>query len=338
MATGMDRDPNGPRPGSTATAMPTASSTANATATASASATASDAPKPERIAAAAAEGTLFLGTPGGSPAVHPCRQNADEDERIRCLLRARYEGDAEATAAALDLFATSASIPGLEPEQEMDGGFRGRIHLVPELPVGQYRKHLGWITATSHDFAGFFAGLAHAAKQAMRYRFRAIAFHFFRSVKRTTPSAYAQDWGIAYNVSGSLNTSESAVRETLFHEIFHVNDQDHGDWSPKALGAIFDAIVQKCGTRVACLSPYAPGDTQVRGGTYYAFQPDNGQAVHEYAAELAARYYRENRAVLRGESLGRAPFKCGPDENRRAWEAIVQEFFGGADRTGSCAR
>ena len=74
----------------------------------------------------------------------------------------------------------------------------------------------------------------------------------------------------------------------------------------------------------------------VRGGTYYAFQPDNGDSVHEYAAELALRYYREHRAVLGATRLARAPFKCGPEENRRAWAAIAAEFFGGVDLVPAC--
>jgi hypothetical protein len=171
----------------------------------------------------------------------------------------------------------------------------------------------------------------------VRYRWRGLTYRFFRSVKRTTPSAYAVHWSVAYNVAGSLNTSAAAVRETLFHEIFHLDDEAHDDWSARALRPTFDAIVKRCGTKVACLGPYAPNDTLVRGGTYYAFQPNNGDAVHEYAAELALRYYRENRAAMRGEPLQRAPFKCGPVENRHAWEAIRDEFFGGADRTPSCA-
>ena len=126
------------------------------------------------------------------------------------------------------------------------------------------------------------------------------------------------------------------MRETLFHEIFHLDDAAHDDWSTHALRPFFDAIGKRCGTRIACLRPYAPNDTMVRGGTYYAFQPNNGDAVHEYAAELALRFYRENRAALHGEAQRDPPFKCGPAENRRAWEALRSEFFGGADRTPSC--
>ena len=139
---------------------------------------------------------------------------------------------------------------------------------------------------------------------------------------------------MAYNVNGSIDTSADRVRETLFHEIFHLDDADHGDWSPRHLTSIQDAIERKCGTRTPCLAPYAPTSTIVRRGTFYAFQPGND--VHEYAAEVALRWYEEQRAVVRGEPRVRPAFKCGPDENRRAWEAIAEEFFGGADLVPGC--
>jgi hypothetical protein len=190
------------------------------------------------------------------------------------------------------------------------------------------------VAAAAQEFDDFFAGLR--ATGTVRYRIRPVGFRFFRSVGKTTPSAYAEGWDVSYNVSGSLHGSADAVRETLFHEVFHLNDAAHEGWSGTHLRAVFDAIVARCGTRVACLRPYAPGDTMVKGGTYYAFQPDNGDAVHEYAAELALRWYKEQRLVRRGEKLGRPPFKCGPEENRRAWEALIAEFFGGADAVPAC--
>jgi hypothetical protein len=257
---------------------------------------------------------------------------ADERVRTQCLFATRYEGDADAGKIALDLYEATGSVAGVQVEQDMNGGFRGRIHLVPEVAQGKHRKHLAWVAGALRDFDGFFARLAAPAK--VRYRHRPLALRFFRSVGRTTPSAYAEAWSVSYNVSGSLHSSADAVRETLFHEVFHLND---AGFSERVLRPIFDAIVGRCGTRVACLRPYAPGDTMVRGGTYYAFQPDNGDAVHEYAAELALRWYREQRAVQRGEKLGRPPFKCGPDENRRAWDAMVTEFFGGADAVPGCS-
>ena len=267
-----------------------------------------------------------------------CASVGAERDRIRCLFAARYEADPDALRLALDLHDATGDVAGLQVEQDMDGGFRGPLHLVPELPVGKHRRHLAWIAAASRDFDAFFAALAPVARAPVRYRIRPLAYRFFRSVGRTTPSAYAEGWAVSYNVSGSLHVSAEAVRDTLFHEIFHLNDAAHGDWSPRALGADYDAIVRRCGTRVACLAPYAPGDTMVRGGTYYAFQPNNGAPVREYAAELALRYFREQRAALRGEAAGRTAFKCGPEENRRAWAAMTAELFGGADAVPACAR
>jgi hypothetical protein len=227
-----------------------------------------------------------------------------------------------------------------EREYVMDGGFRGTIRIVPEMPVGRHEKHLGWIAASSEDFNTFFTGLASRGGRPIRYRHQPISWKFFRSVNRTTPSAYALDWSIGYNVSGSLHGSLDAVRETLFHEIFHLNDAARlsgpVQWSRKVLGALHDAILAKCGTRAPCLAPYAPTATMVRGGTYYAFQPDNGDAVNEYGADLATRYYREQRAILRGEKPLRPAFKCGPAENASAWKLMVEEFFGGVDLVPDC--
>lgn len=180
----------------------------------------------------------------------------------------------------------------------------------------------------------FAAELAAAASSPVRYRHRSLALRYFRSVRARTPSAYASGWTVAYNLAGSLHRSADEVRETLFHEIFHLNDSAHGAWSQAALSPIYDAIVARCGTRIPCLAPYSPNGTIVKGGTYYSFQPGNG--VGEYAAELAIRYYREQRAALRGERLGKPPFKCGPPENARAWSLLAGEFFGGADRVVPC--
>lgn len=273
-----------------------------------------------------------------------CAAEGAQRDRARCLFAARYERDPEAQRLAIDLFESSGDVAGVQIEQDMEGGFRGKIHLVPEPPLGPHRRHLAWIAAARSDFDAFFAALAGAARAPLRYRHKPIAYRFFRSVGRTTPSAYAEGWTVSYNVSGSLHGSAEMVRDTIFHEVFHLNDAAHGDWSGRALRAIFDAVVARCGTRASCLRPYAPGDTMVRGGTYYAFQPDNGDSVHEYAAELALRYFREQRAALGGKTTtGRqgpaAPggFKCGPDENRRAWEALATEFFGGVDVTPRCS-
>jgi len=256
------------------------------------------------------------------------------------MLAKRYESDATAARAVLELYAHNGSVVGVEPEQLFDGGWRGTIRLVPELPVGPYRRHLLWVTTSLDDFAQFFAAIGKKAHSPIGYRYAPLALRFFRSVGRTTPSAYAHGWVVSYNVSGSLHSSDRAVRETLFHEIFHLNDAVHDAWSSRALSALIDPVIGRCtraGDRLdsACLAPFAPNATMVRGGTYYAFQPGNG--IGEYAAELAIRYYREQRAALgMAEPALRQPFKCGPAPNGRAWQLLVDEFFGGVDLSPSC--
>lgn len=301
-----------------------------------ASAAPPEAPKPApRFSITETQALLF---PGAEPP-SGCDAGAEE-ARIRCLLEKRFEGHSAAQALVLSLYARTGSVVGVEAEHMMEGGFRGSIHIVPELPIGRYEKHLQWVVKSAEDFDDFFKGLASRAQKPVRYRIAPIGWKFFRSVNRTTPSAYASGWHVAYNVSGSLHGSFDAVRETLFHEIFHLNDAARLDgpvqWSRKALGSVHDAILQKCSTRPQCLAPYAPTATMVRGGTYYAFQPNNGDAVNEYAADLATRYYRETRALLRNEKPEKPAFKCGPSENATAWKAMVDEFFGGIDLIPPC--
>ncbi|WP_206079639.1 hypothetical protein [Polyangium spumosum] len=331
------KPPAPPDPAPAAATAPAATApAATAPVSAPASAPAPAAPAPPAISANDAVILLF---PDVVPPPNTCLE-ADEPARIRCLLARRYEGHASALATVLSLYEKTGSVVGVEQAYVMDGGFRGAIRIVPELPVGRHEKHLAWIAASSADFDAFFNGIAARAKTSVQYRHRPIAWKFFRSVGRTTPSAYASGWSIGYNVSGSLHHTAEAVRETLFHEIFHLNDATRlpgpTSWSRKTLGPIHDAILQKCGTRAPCLAPYAPMPTMVRGGTYYAFQPNNGDAVNEYGADLAARYYRETRATLRGEKLGKPAFKCGPEENTRAWKSLVDAFFGGVDLVPEC--
>ena len=256
---------------------------------------------------------------------------------VECLIADRYASDAKAKTLALALFRDHGSIAGVGADEIMDGGYRGKIHLVPQLPIGGYRNHLAWVATAMHDIDAFFTAQFPDAAVQPAYRWRAIGFRFVRSVGKHTPSAYATQWSIEYNVEGSLLTSATGVRETLFHEMFHLNDEQHHDWSKQALAKDYDAIVAKCGTKAKCLAPYAPNDTMVRGGTYYAFQQNNGETVHEYAAELAVRYWKEQTEIrLRGK-LSRTAFKCGPAENARAWQALVDEFFGGRDLVPSCS-
>ena len=220
----------------------------------------------------------------------------------------------------------------------MDGGYRGRIHLVPQLPIGAHRQHLRWVGEAMRSIDEFFRAMF-ADRPAPRYRWRGVAFRFVRSVHKRTPSAYATGWAIQYNVAGSLLTSAAGVRETLIHELFHDNDEDHGDWSARQLQADYAAILARCGRRpsAGCLAPYAPNTTMVRGGTFYAFQQNNGNPVHEYAAELAVRYFKEQSEMLAAGKLAGRAFKCGPAENARAWQAVVDEFFAGRDLVPACS-
>jgi hypothetical protein len=249
----------------------------------------------------------------------------------RDAVAARFASDPEAATLALTLFDVDRDVVDVLPAQRFDGGYRGVIQLVPALPAGPDRKHLAWVAGALHDFDDFFAAIAKHGSP--RYRWQGLTFRFFRSVGNTTPNAFAEGWTISYNVNGSIDTTVDRARETLFHETFHLNDADHRDWSPR-LAPIQDAVVRRCGARTACLAPYAPTETIVRRGTYYAFQPGND--AHEYAAEVALRWYREQRAIVRGERAAHPAFKCGPEENRRAWEAIAAEFFGGVDLTPPC--
>lgn len=296
-------------------------------------------PVPDRRRWSFAEAADVL-APGSAPEPRGADCAAASDPVV-CLMDRLYAKDDAARTMAKALFARTGTLAGIHEADRLDGGFRGNIVIVPEAPVGAYRKHLEWTAAALDDFDGLFAALAGRnadAPHTTRYRWRGLSLKFFRSVDRTTPSAFAVDWAVAYNVKGTLLTSGDAVRETLFHEIFHLNDVARRDWSRRALSRDYDAIVKRCGTNLSCLAPYAPGDTKVRGGTYYAFQPNNGIPVREYGAELALRWYREHRALVKGTTVPRgARFKCGPPENGRVWKLIVEEFFG-FDEVPACER
>ena len=283
------------------------------------------------LAAAAPEPALDVAT---AKQVLP---DAGECADVPCLLAYAYRTDAKAAQLALALWTESGDVAGVGPEEVMDGGFRGTLHLVPQLPINGYRKHLAWVVEAARTTNHFFEALF-ANQPTPPYRWRGIAFRFVRSVNGHRPSAYATGWAVEYNVEGSLLFSAAGVRDTLFHELFHANDDAHGDWSASHLRADYQGILQKCGKSlsVPCLAPYAPTGTLVRGGTYYAFQQNNGDTVHEYAAELAVRYFTEQSQMLATGKLSQRAFKCGPPENARSWRAIVDEFFAGRDLVPAC--
>jgi hypothetical protein len=289
---------------------------------------------------------LFADKSNLSNVTAACPSSVPEGARVRCLFDERYRGDSKAASLAHELFVKWRIVSGVEVAHTMDGGYRGMIKLEPALPVGAERKHIEWIAAAMRDIDQLFTELekfgassaSPGTTHPKRYRFKPLTLRFMRSVAMRTPSAYAHDWTVSWNLAGSLHTSGDAVRETLVHEIFHLNDYAHppagGEaWSFTALGTTFNAVVKKCGTAIPCLGPYTPNETIVRNGTYYSFQPGNG--VREYAAELALRYFREQRAALR--SLPKVkPFKCGPPENARSWALMRDEFWNGIDAVPAC--
>ncbi len=246
-------------------------------------------------------------------------------------------GDPAALALADALWREAGWRVELEQAYTMDGGWRGMIEIVPQAPVGAQRVHLERLGAAARDFAALFAALA-ADGVAPDYRWRELRLAFFLSRRRATPSAYAGGWRIGYNVNGSLLRGAEGVRTTLWHEIFHLNDEAHGGWSARVLKPIYRRILERCtsdGQRQdACLVPYAPATTRVKGGTFYAFHA--GEGVEEYGAELAVRYYTEHRQVLLERRPVARPFKCRTPENLQAWTLLADEFFAGVDRLGPC--
>ena len=104
---------------------------------------------------------------------------------IACLITARYSRDTKAADVALALFRDQGHVAGLGAEEIMDGGYRGKIRLVPELPIGTYRKHLTWVASAMTQIDTFFT----AFDRAPNYRWRALALRFVRSVGKRTPSA-----------------------------------------------------------------------------------------------------------------------------------------------------
>ena len=165
-----------------------------------------------------------------------------------------------------------------------------------------------------------------------------LAFRFVRSVGKRTPSAYADGWAVEYNVEGSLLTSAAGVRETLFHELFHTNDEDHGDWSASSLQTDYDAIL----AQVRPAEQPLPGALRAEhddGARRHllcvpAEQRQRGARVRGRARACATS---ANRARCSPAASCRRPaFKCGPAENGRAWSALVDEFFAGRDRVPAC--
>ena len=266
--------------------------------------------------------------PAGAP-------DACVGREVRCLLSERYAGDTAARRAALALFDETGSVAGAEAETTMDGGYRGQVRVVPEWPVGAHAKHLRWVLSAQREIANLMGHVVREQKQAPVFRHTGLQFRFMRTVGGTTPSAYADGWTVTYNVSGSLMTSPVVVRDLIVHEVFHLNDRN--DWSRRVLGPTVDRISSRCGTDRACLAPYAPRKLTVRGGTFYSFQPNNGDIAAEYGAELAARYVAEQLASLNGRAHPDGWFKCVNADNANMMKLLREAFFAGFDATPPCS-
>ena len=161
----------------------------------------------------------------------------------------------------------------------------------------------------------------------MMFRTRPYALRFYRTESRSFPSAWAQDGVVGLQRRGPLHQDGADIGAVLFHELF----------PPQRSGA--RALVgararrrlrghpSRCGNDERCLEPFAPDDVRVDGGTYYALDETTND-VREYAADLALRWLREHRALLRGDPLEDALFRCKTPENAEAWRLVVDEFFG----------
>lgn len=115
---------------------------------------------------------------------------------LRCLVERFYADDAVSRGEAIALLERHGIVAGVEAEWTMDGGFRGLVRLVPERPVGRLVRHLRWVRAAHDAIAEVLTAVEARAHRPVRYRHRGLVYAFFRSVGRTTPSAYASDWHV----------------------------------------------------------------------------------------------------------------------------------------------
>lgn len=266
--------------------------------------------------------------------VEACPDGADLREHADCLMRLRLSSDPEALELARSLYTKTNALVGVDASGSIDGYGGQDVPLYPALPIGEHRHHLAWLRRSLVAFEAFIVALAPHAPRPVKFQPRPRGFVFYQTAERSFPSAYCSGAVIGYNVRGPLNSNWRDMHETLFHELFHVNDEE--GWTSSALGALFDSIVERCGDQHECLAPFSPHTTIVPGGTYYAFDRRT-RDVREYGAELALRYFLEHEAILASEPPVLPSFKCLTEENRLAWERLADALFGGANLTPSCA-
>jgi hypothetical protein len=284
--------------------------------------------------AEAAERVLFLATHLRTTDLREaCPVALDEVPRIRCLISLRYADEDESKKLALALYEETGSLAGLLPEETNQDGKGKKVQLKPARPIGRNKEHLQWIVDAMREYARFFHELSKRQTKPIVMQDRPLDFRFFYTEDGGTPSAFAVGRNIGYNLRGTVNVHDEAVRDTLFHEIFHLNDVWQNNFSARLLAPIEARIVAICKGNLKCLAPYAPTDTTMNGKPY-AFI-DGGQGK-EYAAELALRYFREQRLMIDGKPLPIPAFKCGPPENKEAMALLVDAFFGGVDLVPAC--
>jgi hypothetical protein len=282
----------------------------------------------------AAERVLFLATHLRTTDLREaCPSTLDEVGRIRCLISLRYADEIESKKWALTLYAETGSLAGLLPEETNQDSKGKKVQLKPARPIGRNKEHLIWIVDAMREYAHFFEELSKRQTKPIVMQYRPLDFRFFYTEAGGTPSAFAVGRNIGYNLNGTVNVHEEAVRDTLFHEIFHLNDVWQDNFSARILAPIESRVLATCKGNVKCLEAYAPTDTTMNGKPY-AFT--DGGAGKEYAAELALRYFREQRLMIDGKPLPIPAFKCGPPENKEAMGLLVDAFFGGVDLVPAC--
>lgn len=291
---------------------------------------------PERPAAPSERDRLASSVfPDDEAPIKECAGHDDERDFVGCLLERRFLDDPQSAAIARKLYAEHGIVAGMEAARVMDDGdYRGRVEVAPALPVAENRKHLEWILEAFTSLTAAFDDLAGRARAPLRFVRKPSAIRFFETVNTTTPSAYAIDDVIYYNLKGELWTSADDVIDTLVHELFHLTDARHERWSERAIRETYETIRSQCDGDQTCLERFAPHETKVDGGIFYAFHPTSD--VREYVAELAARFVREQRQALGSSPAAALPFKCQAEENERVWRSFADEFFGGLDLVPPC--
>ena len=212
----------------------------------------------------------------------------------------------------------------------MDGGYRGKIHLVPQLPIGSYRNHIVWVSAAMTAFDEFFTALFkdHASTELSLARPRV-------PVRALDQEAHAE------RVRDELDDRIQRRRLAADERDRRARDDVSRAVSPqrrRARRLVGEDSRRPTTTRSSRSAGQSAGAGAVRAERHEGprdrhllrVPAEQRRAVHEYAAELAVRYFKEQTEMLAAGKLKPA-FKCGPPENARAWQALVDEFFAGRD-------